>query len=60
MSFKVAREKAGLTQVEVAKKLKIPQATIASWETNRSMPRANKLKDIAELYGCTIDELLGV
>ena len=58
MSFEVAREKAGLTQMEVAKKLKIPQSTIASWETDRALPRADKLKDIAALYGCTVDELL--
>ena len=58
MSFKVAREKAGLTQMEVAKQLKIPQSTITSWETDRELPRAHKLKDIAALYGCTVDELL--
>lgn len=52
------RERASLTQIQVAQALNIPQSTIASWETSRSKPRADKLPAIAKLFGCTIEELL--
>lgn len=52
------RERALLTQMQVAQALNIPQSTIASWETDRSKPRADKLPAIAKLFGCTIEELL--
>lgn len=52
------RERANLTQMQVAQALNVPQPTISSWETDRSKPRADKLPAIARLLGCTIDELL--
>lgn len=58
MSFKIMRERAGLTQIQVSEKLGVPQSTIASWETDRALPRADKLLDIAKLLNCTIEELL--
>lgn len=58
MSFKIMRERAGLTQIQVSEKLGVPQSTIASWETDRALPRADKLIDIAKLLNCTIEELL--
>ena len=58
MSFKIMRERAGLTQVQISKVLDIPQSTIASWETGRALPRADKLPQIAKLLKCTVDELL--
>lgn len=58
MSFKMAREKAGFTQIDAAKALNIPQSTLATWEIGKAMPRASKLSAIAALYKCTVDELL--
>jgi len=58
LSFKIMRERAGLTQAQVSKALDIPQSTIASWETGRALPRADKLLPIAKLLKCTIDDLL--
>ena len=57
LSFKIAREKAGMTQLEAAKVLGVSQPTIACWETGRSNPRFAMLNDIAKLFGCTVDEL---
>lgn len=51
------REKAGLSQEEVALALKIDRSTVAKWETGASYPRADKLPAIAALYGCSIDAL---
>lgn len=58
MGIKSAREKAGLTQIQVAEKMKISQSTIACWETGRALPRAENLKLLADILGCTVDELL--
>lgn len=58
MSFLSARKKAGYSQAYVAKKLGIAAASVCQWETGKTMPRASTLVRIAELYKCTIDELL--
>ena len=58
MNIKNIREQAGLTQVEVAKALNVSQSAVAAWETGRTLPRADKLIDIAKLLNCTIEELL--
>lgn len=58
MNIKNIREQAGLTQVEVAKALNVSQSAVAAWETGQTLPRADKLIDIAKLLNCTIEELL--
>lgn len=58
MSFLQARKKAGLTQAVVAEKLGITAASVCQWETGKNLPRAEKLPEIATLYGCTVNDLL--
>ena len=58
MSFLSARKKAGYSQAYVAEKLGIAAASVCQWETGKTMPRASMLVRIADLYKCTIDELL--
>ena len=58
MSFLSARTKAGLSQAAVAERLGISAASVCQWETGKNLPRSDKLIEIADLYGCTIDELL--
>ena len=58
MNIKKAREKAGLTQQDLADKLGVCQPTVAMWETQKSLPRTDKLPALAKILGCTIDELL--
>lgn len=58
MSFSKARTKAGLSQLEVAKKLGVTDAAVSMWETGKTAPRASLLLQIANLYGCTVDDLL--
>lgn len=58
MSIKKAREKSGLTQQDLATKLDIDQSTVCLWETGKTQPRAKLLPKIAEILGCTVDELL--
>ena len=58
MSFKEARKKRNLTQKEVAQKLGTSRVTVARWECGINNPKINTLKKLAELYGCTADELI--
>lgn len=58
MNIKAIRESKNMTQAEVAKILKVSRTTVTMWETGESMPRAEKLIQLAEVLNCTIDELL--
>jgi transcriptional regulator with XRE-family HTH domain len=53
------RKKIGFPQKSVAAELGVSQQAITKWETGKSLPRADRLMELAKLYGCTIDELLG-
>jgi transcriptional regulator with XRE-family HTH domain len=52
------RMRAGLTQQEVANRLDVNPSTITHWEKGRNFPAVSRLPKLAELYGCTVDELL--
>lgn len=51
------RRRAGLTVAELAERLSVNRATIYFWEAGRYWPKAEYLPRIAEILGCTIDEL---
>lgn len=52
------RIKKRMTQEEVAKQIGVNRSTVAMWETGKNEPRAKLLPKLAELFGCTVDELL--
>lgn len=58
MGFLSARESAGFTQKKVAEELGIDQSAVSLWETGKTAPRVSILVKLADLYGCTVDELL--
>ena len=58
MRFKYFRAKAGLTQKRVAQQMGVGDSAISMWEIGASLPRADMLPKLAELYKCTVDELL--
>ena len=53
------RNKLGLSQMQLADKLSVKQASISCWETNKVLPSTFLLNDLAELFNISIDELLG-
>ena len=55
--IKLLRQRKGMTQKELAEKLRVSQQNVSRWETGEVIPRLNKLKLIAEALECTIDEL---
>ena len=58
MNLKQLRMSKNLTQIELAKKLKIQRTTVSMWETNKSYPNASMLKKLAQVLDCSVDELL--
>ncbi len=53
-----AREHAGMTQSQLARRLGIKKATMVAWEDDLSEPRANKLSMMAGLLNVSIMWLL--
>lgn len=52
------RELRGITQVVLAEKLGVSQGAISNWENGDRKPDVFMMKRIAEILGCTVDELL--
>lgn len=57
-ALKKLRLRSGMTQQELAEKLHVTQEAVSQWEHGVSYPRSRKLKEIARLFECTVDELL--
>jgi transcriptional regulator with XRE-family HTH domain len=53
-----AREAAGMTQAQLARRLGVKKATLVGWEDDLSEPRANKLSMLAGLLNVSIIWLL--
>lgn len=54
-----AREKAGLTQTELGKKIGVSQRVVANWERKPVALRAEQLGALADALGVSADYLLG-
>lgn len=52
------RKERGLSQENMGKALGVGQSAVAMWETGENLPRADKLPQLAEILGCSIDELM--
>lgn len=52
--IRVARENAGLSRSEAARKLGVAEATLAAWETDQEEPRANRLHMLAGLLNVSL------
>lgn len=53
------REKAGLTQGDLADKLDVSRPAVSSWESGKIRPRLNKLQQLADLFDTTVADLMG-
>lgn len=57
VSLKAMRVNAGLTQVLTAEKCGVSENTLLNWEAGKTTPRADKMKKLCEVLGCTIDDI---
>ena len=57
-NIQFSRVKANLTQKELASVINVDRSTIAKWETDRALPRAELLPKLAKALHCSIDDLI--
>lgn len=58
MNIKSIRLSKDLTQEDLARAVNVKRTTVTMWETGNSFPNAITLKKIAEVLGCSVDDLL--
>lgn len=62
ITLKAARINAGLTQAQVCEILKerglnTAKSTLVSWESEATFPTAIVFRALAEIYGCTMNDI---
>ncbi|MFM0009713.1 helix-turn-helix transcriptional regulator [Paraburkholderia sediminicola] len=57
--LKELRRQAGYTQVQLAEMLKTTQQTVGRWESGKVEPDIATLRDLAMIYGTSVDDILG-
>ena len=58
MTLRQARERAGISAAEAARRLRVSRQAVSQWDAGTKFPRVTRLEKIAELYGCTVRELM--
>lgn len=53
------RDELGLTQAELADRLGLTYSSVSQWESGRATPRTPILRQLAELFGTTVADLMG-
>lgn len=53
----VSRNKAGLSQMELADRLGVSRQAVSRWESGDTTPTVDKLKSLAKIYGVSLDWL---
>ena len=48
-----------MTQEELAERLNITSQAVSKWETDNSYPDLDLLCKLAEIFNCSLDELMG-
>ena len=57
MKIKERREAANLRQKQVAECMGVLQSAVSNWETEVALPKARQLPLLAQVLGCSIDDL---
>lgn len=58
MSICRCRSAAGMTQVELARRVGVSQGAVWQWEKGLTRPSVARLLSLSRVLGCTVDELL--
>jgi transcriptional regulator with XRE-family HTH domain len=59
-NIKKLRKAMGLTQPQLAEKLKLTQKIVSDYETAKAIPPTERLPVIANFFNVTLDELVGM
>ena len=52
------RKKNGLSQEELAEKLGVSRQSVSKWESNSTYPETDKIVQIANIFDCSMDDLI--
>lgn len=58
--LKKAREDAGISREQVCEQLGCHYNTLKNWELGDTEPRATELASLAEMYGVSVESLIGL
>lgn len=58
MTFKELLKKRGLTQDQLAKKLKVSQPTISGWINGTAIPKTRDLGKVSKALNLSVEQLL--
>ncbi len=58
-ALKYQREKLGISQLELSKRIGISHQNINRWESGDVLPSIDFCVKLADFYGITVDELIG-
>ncbi len=54
------RKRQGLSQEELGERLYVSRQTVSQWETGQTMPSIDSLVRLREIFGASVDDLLGL
>lgn len=58
ISIRTMRQAKGLAQWQLAEMIGVRQESVTQWETGKTTPKFSRLAQIADVLGCTIDDLV--
>ncbi|MBQ3512257.1 MAG: helix-turn-helix transcriptional regulator [Lachnospiraceae bacterium] len=58
-NLKILRKNKGYSQEQLAVRLNVVRQTVSKWEKGLSVPDAQMLMDIAEVFSVSVNELIG-
>ena len=58
--IRLYRERAGLSQVELAERAGLKPSTVSNWEQGLAYPQYRGIKILCKIFGCSADDLLGL
>lgn len=57
-NIKKIRKEQKMPQIEFARALGVTSSAVSQWENGLYNPKTSRLQDIADVLGCTVDDLL--
>lgn len=58
--IKELRIRKGLTQAQLAQECEVHQTAVSQWEKGRTAPDTNSLKILSDIFGVSVDMILGI
>ena len=54
------RLRSGMTQIELAKRVRVTQQAVGLWEKGKAVPQGDSVKRLAKIFSVPADDLLGL